>query len=346
MLNLFKARLPSRRAIISITLVLVLSYSAFIVGSGLTPEEKDDDYKFDVYWDTVGSGGDAIYSVASTANAASLAAADAAVAAEAARGAASPISSLFEVVSLSGHGFTGDDAEVEEFDEISAGRMVVYTAYMGLKVDDIDASLEQIKLLSVMHGGYVSSVNTKDERGSVSLRVPQSRFHDAIADLEELGEVSTRDLMGEDVTEEYVDLEAQLVSLRHQESRLFEIMEMGTTVDSVLKVERELERVRSRIESIQGRIKYLDSRVKLSTITVNLSELEVIEEITKAWFPSVDWSVPVRTGLGVLLTAAQGMVTMVIILGPFLALGYGGVRLFRWYRAGVPVEKAEEEEEL
>ena len=94
---------------------------------------------------------------------------------------------------------------------------------------------------------------------------------------------------------------------------------------------REFEHVRGRIESIQGRIKFQDNRVELSTITISLYEEA---EKTQAWFPSVDWGVPVRTGLSVLFTVTQGMITMVVIIAPFLAVGYGAVRVFRWYSEG------------
>ena len=111
-------------------------------------------------------------------------------------------------------------------------------------------------------------------------------------------------------------------------------MEMGSTVESVLKVEHELERVRGRIESLQGRINYLDSRVELATITVNLNlEPEEEPEVHLAWFPEMDWGEPVRAGLSVLFTVTQGMITMVIVLGPFAAVGYGGFRTYRYFRS-------------
>lgn len=339
MFNPFQRKLPPRRTVLTMVLVLVLSYSAFIVGNTMKPSQSKggETIETHAYWDTTSDYGS--YDI----SAVNAVAASASQAAEAASEAASShsifsLDSIFEDVSF----VVGDSAADKVQEDMSAGRMVVYTAHVGLKVDDVDDSLDAIKLISDLHGGYISGVNTRDERGSVTIRVPQSRFHDAITDLEELGEVTTRDLMGDDVTEEYVDLEAQLVSLRHQESRLFEIMEMGTTVDSVLRVERELERVRNRIESIEGRINFLDNRVDLSTITVSLREEVPEVEVIQAWFPTVDWGVPVRTGLSVLFTVTQGMITMMIILGPFIALGYCGVRFIRWYKAGkiVPEEES------
>ena len=137
-----------------------------------------------------------------------------------------------------------------------------------------------------------------------------------------------------------------MITLTHQEARLYEIMEMGTTVEEVLDVERELERVRGRIESIQGRIQFLTNRVSLSTITVNLfvEEEEVEIEVKLAWFPEVDWSEPVRTGLAVVTTVAQGMITMSIVIVPFIAIAYGALRTVQWYRSGKLPHNIDDEE--
>ena len=276
---------PGKRAIIAIALVLVLSYSALMVGNSLDAIQDMGDGGESVTITGRGFDGDSIQTSYSASEAVATVA-DTAVAQDRSKSASGNlVTTLFDLAVMA-------DVESETdivTSELFAERMVVYTARLGVKVDDVDAALEEVKLIMVIHGGFISSVNTRDDRGSVAIRVPQSRFHDAIADLEELGEVTTRDLQGEDVSEEYVDLGAQLTTLQHQENRLYEIMEMGVNVEEVLRVERELERVRGKIENIQGRMNYLDSRVELSTITVSLFEEEEVEEVVLAWFPNVDW---------------------------------------------------------
>ncbi len=328
---------PGKRTLITGTLVLILSFSALILGNSLDGSQDIANGGETITISGHGFSTDSIRLFDSTSEAVA-AVADTAAAQDAAKSASGNLdTTYFDLVLVAEQGDVADN-----IGEMFAERMVVYTARLGLKVDDVDASLEEINLIMVIHGGFISSVNTRDDRGSVAIRVPQSRFHDAIADIEELGEVTTRDLQGEDVSEEYVDLGAQLITLQHQESRLYEIMEMGVNVEEVLRVERELERVRGKIESIQGRMNYLDSRVELSTITVSLFEEEEMVEVMQAWFPQVDWGVPVRTGLSVLFTITQGMITMVIVIGPFVLVSIGSVRLFRWYMAGKDVEVSEE----
>ena len=210
---------------------------------------------------------------------------------------------------------------------------MVFTARLELEVEDLESALDAVRLLAESHGGFVATEKTRSESGFITIRVPQRVFHDAVAEIEALGVVQGRDLQGEDVTEEYVDLGSQLVNLERQEQRLLEIMEMGSTVESVLKVEKELERVRGRIESIKGRMNYLESRVELATITVYLNLVEEEEpEVQLAWFPEMDWSIPVKAGFSVLFSVAQGMITMTIVVGPFVVLGIAGLRGYRYLR--------------
>jgi hypothetical protein len=314
---------------ITVAALVALVFSAYMVGSRYMPGGAPMTPSGVSYRRSSGGEAVTLTSGASDAVAAAVAAEAASVAADSAKAASgSPLTVLF------GFGSNGE----AEYDvgtvELYAERMVVFTARLELEVEDVEATVDAVRLLAESHGGFVSTVNTRNDRGSITIRVPQRRFHDAVEEIEGLGEVQSRNLQGEDVTEEYVDLQAELTNMERQEERLLDIMEMGTTVESVLKVERELERVRGRIESLQGRINYLDSRVELATITVNLNlEPEEEPEPHLAWFPEVDWGEPVRAGLSVLFTVTQGMITMVIVLGPFAAVGYGGVRTYRYFRS-------------
>jgi len=320
---------PSRRSIITAAAVVALVFSSYMVGRNYIPGGDPMNPSGLSYMRSSGGETVMLTSGASDAVAAAAAAEAVSVAADSAKAAsASPLTVLFGV---------GSNGEAE-YDvgtvELYAERLVVFTARLELEVEDVEATVDAVRLLAESHGGFVSTVNTRNERGSITIRVPQRRFHDAVEEIEELGEVLSRNLQGEDVTEEYVDLQAELTNMERQEQRLLDIMEMGSTVESVLKVEHELERVRGRIESLQGRINYLDSRVELATITVNLNlEPEEEPEVHLAWFPEMDWGEPVRAGLSVLFTVTQGMITMVIVLGPFAAVGYGGFRTYRYFRS-------------
>jgi len=321
---------PSKRNSIIAAALLALLFSAYTVGNAFIPDERPIilsgfSYSRSDAGEAVRLASDVSEAVAATAaTEAASAAVDAAKAAS-----ASPHIVWFDVVS------TGEpEFEVGDAAELYAERLVVFTARLELEVEDLESALDAVRLLAESHGGFVATEKTRSESGFITIRVPQRVFHDAVAEIEGLGVVLGRDLQGEDVTEEYVDLGSQLVNLERQEQRLLEIMEMGSTVESVLKVEKELERVRGRIESIKGRMNYLESRVELATITVYLNLVEEEEpEVSLAWFPEVDWAVPVKAGFSVLFSVAQGMITMTIVVGPFVVLGIAGLKGYRYLRA-------------
>ena len=330
MISMRRIPRPSRRNSIIAAALLVMLFSAYMVGNMFMPDERSITLSGFSYSRSDAGETTLLTSSVSDAVAATAAAEAASAAVDAAKAAhGSPLTVFFDIASSG-----GAELEAEDAAETFAERLVVFTARLELEVEDLESAIDAVRLLAESHGGFVATEKTRSESGFITIRVPQRVFHDAVAEIEALGVVQGRDLQGEDVTEEYVDLGSQLVNLESQEQRLLEIMGMGSTVESVLKVEKELERVRGRIESIKGRMNYLESRVELATITVNLNlEPEEEPEPHLAWFPEVDWGEPVRAGLSVLFTVAQGMIAMVIVLGPFAAVGYGGFRTYRYFRS-------------
>ena len=180
---------------------------------------------------------------------------------------------------------TSDGAEFE--------RKVITTSDISLKVEDVSVTVDTITGITRASGGFVShsSINVYDsgERGYMTIRIPQGDFEPVMSELKTLGKVTSLETSGQDVTEEYVDLDARVNNLKRQETRLLEILNMTTTVEEVLDVEYELGRVRGEIESITGRLKYLDNMVSLATIDISIrgpeqisSEISVVESIKEA----------------------------------------------------------------
>ncbi len=200
------------------------------------------------------------------------------------------------------------------------GRMMVYTAHLNLEVSDVDSAIVSIHGIAMDLGGNVTSISTSKESGRrmgvVTIRVPQESFYDAIQAIENLGDVGRKEVKGEDVTEQYVDLSARLSNLKKQEQRLIEILEMCTTVQDVLKVESELNRVREQVEQLTGQIQYLESRIDLATIIVSLGEPGGLIAI-----PQINWGRPVEAGLWGVFVVFQGLIALAIVATPFIAIG-------------------------
>jgi len=155
--------------------------------------------------------------------------------------------------------------------------MIVRTGHMSLVVEDVAASMDLIADLADTFDGRVvsSGIFRNGDRltGSISIRVAVDYFDEAILALRGIAsEVNSETTSSKDVTEEYVDLEAKLRNLHVTEEQLLRIMEQAENVEDILKVQRELTRIRGEIEQTQGRMQYLERTTSSSLIEVGLSQ--------------------------------------------------------------------------
>lgn len=211
----------------------------------------------------------------------------------------------------------------------SAERKTITTVEMSIEVDDASTTIDTITDATIASGGYVSSSSVYDvnygpdtrKAGSITVRVPESDYPAFLGTVEELGEVQSRSVSGQDVTEEYIDASARLENLRNQEARLNEILNMSTTVEEVLSVENELERVRGEIDSLTGRLEYLDNRVEFTTINIRVTEPR---PITQSWglrdavSESVQGFISMVNALIVLAGYLLPIVILLTLLGGFV----------------------------
>jgi len=165
---------------------------------------------------------------------------------------------------------------------IGADRMIVRTANMQLVVDDVRNTIDKITELAQNLEGYVvnSSSWKEGERivGQITIRVPSSDFNHAMSVLRSMAvEVNSETTSSQDVTEEYIDLEATLRNLEATETQLLKLMEKAEKVEDILNVQRELSRVQQDIERTKGRMQYLERTSEMSLIQIVLeqSKLEV-----------------------------------------------------------------------
>ncbi|MGI6575183.1 MAG: DUF4349 domain-containing protein [bacterium] len=172
-----------------------------------------------------------------------------------------------------------EDAETEA---VATERKIIQRAHLTLLVEDLDQGFDSILALAEANGGFIEHSGTwenEQQRSSeLTLRVPVNYFSVVLSQIEELGRVERQELGGQDVTTEYVDIEARLRNFKRQEERFLEILERADTVEDILNIERELERVRGEIESLSARLKNLDNLTSLSTINVHLRQLKVSGE--------------------------------------------------------------------
>jgi hypothetical protein len=157
----------------------------------------------------------------------------------------------------------------------TAERLIVRTITISLAVGDIPVAVAAIGSLAAGMGGFVVSSqiagDDADARGFISFRVPSERTDEALEQLRATSvrviEESTR---SQDVTEEYVDLQARLTNLERTEKQYIRLYDRADSVEDVLRVQRELTSVRGQIEQLKGRLQYLDRTSSTSLISVSL----------------------------------------------------------------------------
>jgi len=158
-------------------------------------------------------------------------------------------------------------------------------------VDDVSQSASEIGTLATGKGGFVqdSSVSEREDGthyGSVTVRVPAKEFESTMAEIKKLATlVKNETSTGQDVTEQYTDLQARLKNAQSEEAAFLDVLRQAHTVTDILAVEQQLFQIRAQIESLQGQIKYLENVTAYSTISVSLSEEPAVRVPTKEFRP-------------------------------------------------------------
>jgi hypothetical protein len=272
------------------------------------------------------SGGEAAYDSAASTAAATSGGAAAPAAEQPAAGRAEEQAEAFDA-----------SGEVKQGSQNAQGgqRLVIKTATIALLVENVDAAEAQVRQLADDRDGFVLSSSAygedRNRTASISFKVPAERFDDAIGALAALAiKVESQEVQGQDVTDEYVDLNSRLRNLRAVETRLLQFLNDAQRTDDLLAINQQLTDVQGQIEQTQGRISYLEQSAALSTITVSLRMQPVVEVVPQAgWSPGLT----ARQAAKTLVAFGQGLADIAIVVGvwspvwlPLLLIGW---RLYR-----------------
>jgi hypothetical protein len=207
---------------------------------------------------------------------------------------------------------------------------IIKTAFLTIEVKDVPGSVEFLKNLATQRGGYISSTSVQNNynnrlTGSVILRVPAAEFENTLTGVKAIGTVKSASTQGQDVTEEYVDLQAQKNSYQNQLAQYNEIMKKAVKVDDVITVQQQIDRVQTQLNRLEGRLKYLNSRIDLSTITVNLQEPEPVGGETGHNFVST-----INEGISGFFGMIDAVIIIFFTLLPLIIIGGAGYGIYRW----------------
>lgn len=214
--------------------------------------------------------------------------------------------------------------------DLVSERMVVRTGSLAIVVEDTEETLAAIERLATELGGYVSDLQSwrQNEQlaATVSVRVDADSFDQARERIKELAvEVESESASGQDVTEEYIDLEARLGNLEMTEDELRELLasaqETHKDAESILAIYREITNVRQQIEQIKGRMQYLENAAALATLTISITPEEEEEPVVQSgWEPLSQARDALRTLVNALKSLTNVLIWVVLFLLPLGAI--------------------------
>lgn len=246
-------------------------------------------------------------------------------------------------------------AEQSENVPINSDRKIIRNAELSLEAESPEESQKKITSIAESKGGFVveSQQSSSDVRSntrdvvSMTIRVPAAKFNEALDEIRNAAKrVVVETVKGDDVTEEFIDVEARLKAKKALEQQFMEIMKRANSVEDALSVQSQLADVRGEIEKIEGRKRFLENQASLSTIKIRLQTPTALSASSTGF--SYRLAESFSNGLDVALSFILGLVTFVIAILPFvLFIGLPGYFIVRyiWRKQSRPKSVSEIAEE-
>lgn len=183
-------------------------------------------------------------------------------------------------------------ASQPELTDVFIGRKVIKNASLVIETLEFDNIIRSISEKVLAFGGYIQSNNT-DSRGwkygnmryaDMTVRIPSDKLDQFLLEVDGIGNVIERHENVDDVTEQYVDIEARLASVRTEYDTLLKLLADAEDLDTIILLQNRLSDVRYEIESYEARLRSYDSLVQFSTVKMTISEVERESPVEKESF--------------------------------------------------------------
>ena len=242
----------------------------------------------------------------------------------------------FDAAKTEAEAAEGAEPPVQQI-EVAPGSMLVRTGQASLQVDSLEIGIARVRDVARRTGAVIANTsmeggNQQTRAASLELRIPSEHFDEAVNGLSPIGKLESVNVTVQDVGEEYVDVQARVANARRLEQRLVQLLADRTgKLADVLRVERELARVREEIERYEGRMRYLRTRASISTLSVGIHEPYPIvaqhpgarpirDAFVQAWRNLVGLTAGLIASLGVIIPLGVIAVVLVFLARRWLPL--------------------------
>jgi hypothetical protein len=193
--------------------------------------------------------------------------------------------------------------------------MIEQDGYLTIQVADVKSASDQAAQLAASLQGYVAS-SSFDDSGSdanIVLRIPESNFSLAMRALSGLGIVKAQSISSDDVTEQYVNLRAQLDSYTTEDAVLIRILNSSRTVQDALDSENAIQNTQAQIDDLEGQLRVMQRLIAFATINVDFTQ--------PARTSTLDFGDALNSALAAFYTVTRGMLILGASLIPVAIIG-------------------------
>jgi hypothetical protein len=248
------------------------------------------------------------------------------------------------------------DADAANTASQAFDRKIIRNANLTIEVASPGESQHKIVSIAESHQGFVVTSEATQRSGedksklemtvNLVVRVPASQFNQVMEEIRAVGaHVIQEKVTGQDVTEEFIDLEARIKNQKALESQFLEIMKRANKVDDALSVQTQLADVRTEIEKLEGRRRFLENQSSLSTINVTLQPPTQIVNASGFWYSvRLAFSDGVDVAASIILFLIRAIIALVpifiLIVLPLALIAKLGLRIIRRRRGSEPATAA------
>ncbi len=220
-----------------------------------------------------------------------------------------------------------EEADKSQTAPIPVERKIIRNAELNLEANSPEETQQKISAIAESKDGFVieSTQSSSDVKATtkdivtMTLRVPAAKFNETLDEIRKTANrVIVETIKGQDVTEEFIDIEAQLKTKKALEEQFLEIMKRSNSVEDALNVQRELANVRGEIEKVEGRKRFLENQASLSTIKIQLQSPTAFSTSSSGFLYQLGQAF--NTGFNAALNVILIFVTILIALLPMLIL--------------------------
>lgn len=154
-----------------------------------------------------------------------------------------------------------------------SSRKLITTVTMDAEATDFEECAANIKAKVAQCGGYIENESSEKKYGSYTIRIPSKNLETFLENVNDCSNVTYYSSSVEDVTLNYVDIEARISALRTEQKRLEEFMSQAETVEDIITIEDRLSEVRYELQSYESQKRTYDNKIDYSTVNLNISEV-------------------------------------------------------------------------